>query len=1355
MTAEEDRPEYICGYEEHAHSDACCDDEGLLVCGLEAHTHDDTCVAAEYFCGLEEHTHSEKCYDAGGNVTCGLEEHAHTALCALETQPTEAEWDAIQSVIDRIDAMPSADEIDATLAEYEAAEDYEGEEAWYTQVAQQVAEAYYYYDQLIEEHRVLVTNADKLLELEYIWSVTEYVASSGTGHIDTVPIWQVNTYAAQSSGTATVLIYGGSYDEVVGGAATFGSGWTSIVVDTDSSGNLYVKSYDKSSSDKSALKPTDTKNGFVVYINSTIYLDSYGKSGPMYVSININYKTMGKGAYTGTAYGTLTIDDEVFPKKTSAESAAPTVVQSASTSDFIELNLYDYGSNINTLYNKNKYSYTDWNYATKYSSYYPGFQWNGGAYSKLTSNPKTNLRHSYAYQGIGIPYAITDRNAIDSIDFGNSLITDAEYSNSDYGKSDTATDITFFADSGTYNINSMDYYCDVLDLDEDGSTVDENLYGVNNRPTGLSIANSITSTAYDVLQRTLGSDGYPALEKNGTSLSYLFSQNTYATKQNTATIDGLFQQDDITGEYYFNSRWNHAQYNNNKFTLYEEILTPNFITYPFGNFMPFNDITSSEAATQVSKITSMGNYMDYMIDQMYPYTLSSEYVAGYDATRSQLYTMLLEYKENVDIFGGMYDAVNTSTPRTWSNFDAADAIADYFTQDGDNPSEDIKFLTGKDHLSTLYNIDYDKEKDFFFGMEMKMNYMQPKDGLTGHDNGDNAQGTWSVVANKNGDTLFTDDDTKKLSGDPDGISDYPMVFYFTGDDDVWVYVDDVLFLDLSGIHRHVGGEIDFYNGVVNYYALDVESGDISSKPYATYTFAEILKAAGKSTDGLNSKGTFVDYSTHSFKFYYMERGSGSSVCRINFNFPLLRKNAISVTKELSVDDQSKLELLGNPDFQFQILKANSDGTKTEDLFVTKGTTYRILDNYGNEVGSGTVGDNGVFTLKAGQTAEFAGIKESDGKYYVRELLDANEFAQYGAITVNGQSITTSGSVTIGSTTFQGLESDVKDISNGNTAFSFNNQVTFKKLGKLAVEKKVKDYVAAMALSDPPTFTMNVKLDGVPVPVGTSYDVYNAETGELLRTDTVKTAGQVIIAHGERAVLSNILAGTAFEVTEASESSAGYTVQYQVNGGTASGTAAEGTIQVYEDDTDIVQVLVTNSEQGGYAEIVINKTLINPDSAQRTFTFKVEQQNADGTWTVIEPDVDITMAPDTEQGSESFILTYIDSEMGTLPATYTYRITENAGEVGVVYDESVYLVTVEVSQSVGGLNAEITRVTKDDVELTSETITFVNEVMRYELPETGGGGTGWYTLAGALIMLGAAYLLYRDILRRKEGSASTS
>ena len=1266
-------------------------------------------------------------------VTYDLTDSRIMGYGQLPEELTEADQSNIDYVILLINEMPSADEIDAKIAEFEAAEDYEGEEAWLTETYQQVAKAYFYYDHLTDTQKAAVTNADKLLELEYIWSVTEYTASAGTGVIDTLAVWQVNAYSSQSTTYESVLIYGGSYDSVVGGSATFGSGWEAVVVSTDSNGYLYIENYVTDSSDKSALKPSDTENGFVFYATAW-YLDSrtYWSNGTkIYVSINIDYKSMGKGAYTGTAYGTITFDNEVFPKKISEESDDPTVVQSAHTSEFIELNLYDYGSNINYLYSNKKYSYTDWNNDSKSTSYYPGFQWNGGAYVKSSLIDSTS--------------GTVDRNHIDSIDFGNSLITDLKYSGSKRAKSTTATDITFFSDSGTYNINAMDYYYKEIDGVEN-----QYVYGVNNRPVGLSIGDSITSTAYDVLTRTLGSDGYPVLKANSASLNYLFSKSTYATKQNTTSIDGLFIQDPTTGEYYFNSRWNHAQYSNNKFTLYNEIITPNFIVYPFGNFMPFNDITNSETSTQVSKITSMGNYVDYMLDQLYPYTQTSQYVAGFDSSRDQLYYMLNQYKDNIEYYG--INGISKST--AWSKFSASDAITDYFTQAGDNPSEDIKFLTGKDHLSTMYNIDYDVEKNFFFGMEMKMNFYQPKDGLTGNDNGNNTTGTWSQVANKNGDTLSSDDDTMKLSGEPDGIPDYPMEFYFTGDDDVWVYIDDVLFLDLSGIHRHVGGKIDFYNGKVYYYALDIKTGDVSSTPYATYTFKQILEAAGASTDGLNEKGTFMDYTTHSFNFYYTERGSGSSVCRLNFNFPLLRQNSLAVEKELADDDSTEaVEALGNPDFLFQVLDADDDS-----LFLPDGWAYSLYDVDGSMIqeievterydsglvaamtikdGSGNVlrteyydsdgnldteksdpendailriGENGIFALKAGQKAEFVGIPETWGKYYVRELLEGTVAEQYGTITVSGTAVTPE-NMTVGGVAYSGVESPILDMSHGSSTFRIENKITTAKLGSLSISKTVD---STYSRTTPTTaFKFKVTLDGEPLPEGTTYTV-----GTETKTVTVDkddagnvTASYVEITAGQTATISKILAGTAFEVTETDASAKGYTVSYSVDGTDQGATSATGTIGISE----TAAVAVKNAENGTVAKVRVKKSLYYYDGIERTFKFTLKQV------TVTESTDGVTITNVAEENGETisdvtvvtggtvlntsvkvtsevaytsyFTLPYFENDIESFPATFYYRITENT-QAESKKNNSVYVVKVVVSKAGDGtISAEIKEVWK--------------------------------------------------------------
>lgn len=899
-------------------------------------------------------------------------------------------------------------------------------------------------------------------------------------------------------------------------------------------------------------------------------------------------------------------DYEEYGIATVANVNALDVISAANTSEFIELNLYDYGSNLNTKYNSNKK--------------FPGFQWNGGAYLKSTY----------------------DRHVIDYIDFGNSRITDLTYGSSSSGTNGRSTNAKIVGSSSGANgaINKLDV----------------SSYGVTNRPIGMSLNSSITSTTEDVLSRTLGSDGYPAL-KDGTSLSYLFKNGTYAIKQNSANINGLFQQDSVSGEYFYNSRENHAQYSNNRFTLYKQIITPNFITYPFGNFLPLNDITNSDIATQVSQIRSggtyngIGDYVQHIINDMWYDSSVRNQSTGvwYDSTASQLVDMLAMYRTDLR-------KVTTTGGTAWTTWNAKNAIVDYFTTPGgDNPSDDTSLITDP-LLSKMYNIDWSTKTNFFFGMEMKMNFMQPKGGMTGNDT--------------NG----------------DGASDYPMNFYFTGDDDVWVYIDDVLFLDLSGIHRHVGGEIDFVNGKVYYYYLDTENtGDVSSTPYKTYTFKEILKAAGKSTTGLNSNGTFNDYSTHSFKFYYMERGSGSSVCRLNFNFPLLRQNSISVSKKLSVDDDS--EFLGNPDFKFQVLKVNSSGTKTEELFIGAGTSYTIYDEHDNVVGTGTTDANGVFSLKAGQRAEFSDIDEDSGKYYVRELLD-DAIEQYGKITVSGESTTKSEDVVVGSDTFTGVDSPVKDMSDGSTIFAFDNNISLNKYGTLKIMKELE---GDNTLDK--EFKFQVTLDGVLLPVGTSYTITKKDgsTETKVVTDVLENdddgAGMIFIKADETAVIGNILAGSMYEVKEINTVANDYIVKY--NNKEVEGVQGEIVPKT------VIEITVTNIALDEELKIPVTKKIANYTESTYRYQFQLTEvknnlgEKLDGSTFKQIITIDVV-----DQQSGEFVLEYERPNYIEGETVHYYKIEEIAVEDEVTkYDENFYVIKVVVTKNNkdGSFGAKVTNV----------------------------------------------------------------
>ena len=796
--------------------------------------------------------------------------------------------------------------------------------------------------------------------------------------------------------------------------------------------------------------------------------------------------------------------------------------------------------------------------------------------------------------------------------------------------------------------------------------------GVTNQGGAINAtANGANSPISGAMLQTLGGDGYPALA-DGTSLRYLFSNSPEAAKQNSQSINGLFLYHEDTGAYTFNSRENHAQFNagSDTFTLYNQILTSNFMMYPFGNFLPFNDIVHQSAQTST-------------IDRAYLDTIANS--AQYKDTNGagDAYGTL---SAQLSRFLGLMDQ---AYPNGWTG---ADCMNEYFKAASLPP----RFSVGDSLVQNLYSIDYDEPTDFYFGMEMKMNFLQPKNGLTGKD------------------------------------GRQPMVFYFTGDDDVWVYLDGVLFLDLSGIHRHVGGEIDFVNGVVQYYDLDVSTGDVSATPSKTVPFSSLVSS------GLNSKGTFTDYSSHTFNFYYMERGSGSGVCRMNFNFPLLRKNSISVSKELTTDEGGRAELLGNPDFRFQVLRET--GT---DLFIGGNTPYDILDEAGSKTGEGVTDENGVFALKGGETALFQNIEENAGKYFVRELLDPDAFGQYGKISVDGSSETTSYDVTVGADTFKGVNSPLKDMSDGSTRFYFDNEISYSKLGSLSITKHLETYPQTRAAAQ---FSFSVTLDGAPLPAGTTY----LAGGE---TRTVTEPGVIVLAPEETAVIPKILAGSVFTVKETEASAQGYAVTYRVDGETSAGDGVSGVIRT----NTAVEVAVVNGEKGASVSIPVSKTLENPDGKVHAYTFLLTQVTDRAGKTDAEPALSKTLTiPVRETAGGAFTIDYPQSALQTLPAAYYYRITEQAdpADRGTLFDTAQYVAEVTVREEADGtLSAAVTGLFRDGKP--ADEAAFTNQIAHFELPKTGGAGTKPYTIAGILLTLSAGgILLYHQIRRRMEESASS-
>lgn len=115
-----------------------------------------------------------------------------------------------------------------------------------------------------------------------------------------------------------------------------------------------------------------------------------------------------------------------------------------------------------------------------------------------------------------------------------------------------------------------------------------------------------------------------------------------------------------------------------------------------------------------------------------------------------------------------------------------------------------------------------------------------------------------------------------------------MTFEFAGDDDVWVYIDDVLVLDMGGVHSEIYGTINFATGDV-YIGRAFQTKGIPEHPedpqnMVTHTtLRELFRKAG-AEDTVDWEGdTFANNSDHHLRMFYLERGNYDSSIALRFN----------------------------------------------------------------------------------------------------------------------------------------------------------------------------------------------------------------------------------------------------------------------------------------------------------------------------------------------------------------------------------------------------------------------------------------------------------------------------------------
>ena len=578
-----------------------------------------------------------------------------------------------------------------------------------------------------------------------------------------------------------------------------------------------------------------------------------------------------------------------------------------------------------------------------------------------------------------------------------------------------------------------------------------------------------------------------------------------------------------------------------------------------------------------------------------------------------------------------------------------------------------------------YHVDT-KDTDYWFGMTMQVNFFQTKGGRLGDEN---------------------------------------MVFRFSGDDDVWVFVDDVLVLDLGGTHGTVNGSINFATGEVLQYlswsganAASAAQTSGSGTSFPT-TIRACFDAAGRTPNGgWSADGqTFADFTEHTLKFFYLERGSAVANCSLDFRLPTLPDESLTVTKDLAATSDTTVRdyIADSLHYRFRVMKADDAGKATDEPFITSGMTYELLED-GVKVGTGTVGEDHCFRLKAGQSAQFTQmLYKGNGatRYVVEEIMPDDLVGQYAGVEylvsgAGGDTVTEDDPAE----EFTAFRTDVLSAEQTQTV-TFRNRVDTTKLGTLKITK-----LAAPGTQIPSDlfFQMQVVVGETLLPVGTHYMV-----GEERRS--VETAGVILLRANETAVIEQgILSGTAYRVTELSSSLDGYRATY-------TGTVEPAAEMTCSQDgvagefplAGTVHITVTNADYDFALQIPISKRVLDwQESAD--FSFVIEQVERSGdVWQVVDTLPEEVITVSNAQTAEKMITTGYRWEENSV---FYYRITERRGEEKYLYDTSVFLVEVTVSDG----TAEITNIQRNGTAV--DAVSFDNRaVTTLTVTKTITGGTG--------------------------------
>ncbi len=917
--------------EAHTHSDACW--EKVLVCEIPEHTHGDACapdsaagepeepetVPSDATCGMEEHTHTDACYDETGALICGMEEHTHTEDCFPAEEPETVPSDAICGMEEHTHSDACYDETGALicgLEEHTHTEDCFPAEEPETVPPDAICgmEEHTHSDACYDETGALICGLEEHTHTEECY--TELIAGEDT------PLAGLRAWA-EALGFTVPEDYTAAYF-------------------TEAERGLLVAAFAPEGAlpAEAALVATRFAEDSDAYLAAGDALAAQGAEFDGYAAMDIHFELDGEEIEPSEDVLVCIDARSLLPEDADPETVA---IQHHTEPEEPEENLLD---KIAAFFSVMKVGETAADAAeTVVETVADAVDGTGtlfvdgaGLSAAFHVPDFSTFTITWERQN-GLTVRIVDQN-------GNEIDEDVIAGVSFNGKEENYGSWTSIEDV-LKDAKLKDEY-----KLEDGTYKFSGAYTTTTSgwPSYGTQEHTVTYIKHDSDERTKWrySDNYqkPNDRRSGEGLSTLYLE--YEVERSLTTVDTVdstaegvhmymfkYQDHDYESEAGRQFTGGNYKEGEREGDVKEGMVNRTLNNYGWPTFTDNYDIQSRYYQFPQNSLAQLfgGSTSAYDVDEQYAVNhlfLQSKY----DENGTFYYSAFENFATLVDDDDKdftVYDALGTPADTEQYYFKRGNFMPyNDLNPNEISPNRNLYNSEGEElhegdpgYNDPLYKLE--DTPDFHFGMYVWADFYQPKDGQVEDNEGGRSE---------------------------------DMIFEFTGDDDMWVFIDGVLVLDLGGIHDAQSGSINFATGEVRYTDTVLNAEEV--KEHYT-TLKKQFEAAGREVSTDWDGDTFADGTNHRIQIFYMERGEGASNLKMSFNLKTIPDGQLSVRKEV---EHYYAPQLKDVTYTMQVtVNGERYANETYEIFGTGET--------------GTTDANGQFDLHHNETAVFPDLEVND------------------------------------------------------------------------------------------------------------------------------------------------------------------------------------------------------------------------------------------------------------------------------------------------------------------------------------------------------------------------------------------